>query len=73
MGWEKNISSALKKGTNNLRIDVVNTWVNWLIGDKIVPKEQRETWSGMNPYNPDSKLPKSGLIGPAQLQYAPKF
>ena len=73
MPYSVNISSALKKGTNNLRIDVVNTWVNRLIGDKIVAKDQRETWSGMNPYNPDSQLPKSGLIGPVELQYVPKF
>lgn len=71
--YRVNISAALKKGKNKLYIEVVNTWVNRLIGDKNLPKEKRETWSGMNPYNPDSPLPKSGLLGPVQLQLVPKY
>lgn len=61
------ISQALKQGTNTLRIDVVNTWVNRLIGDTTIPKEERETWVGINPYNPNSPLQKTGLIGPVSL------
>ncbi|HEY5499534.1 MAG TPA: glycosylhydrolase-like jelly roll fold domain-containing protein, partial [Bacteroidales bacterium] len=71
--YRVNITTALKQGSNRLRIDVVNTWVNRMIGDQTLPKEKRETWSGMNPYNPDSKLQKSGLIGPVQLEYVPNF
>jgi hypothetical protein len=67
--YRVNISTALKQGSNRLRIDVVNTWVNRMIGDKTLPKEQRETWSGMCPYNSDSPLQKSGLIGPVQLEF----
>lgn len=69
--YRVNISGALKQGSNRLRIDVVNTWVNRMIGDSTLPKEQRETWAGMSPYNPDSQLQKSGLLGPVQLQYLP--
>nr|WP_294871600.1 glycosyl hydrolase [uncultured Pedobacter sp.] len=69
--YRVNISPALKQGLNTLRVDVVNTWVNRMIGDKIVPKEERETWSGINPYNPDSPLQKTGLIGPVKLEYMP--
>lgn len=68
--YRLNISSALKNGTNNLRIDVVNTWVNRLIGDSKLPKEQRETWVGMSPYTPESPLAESGLIGPVTLYKA---
>ncbi|MDR1865761.1 MAG: glycoside hydrolase family 2 [Bacteroidales bacterium] len=64
------IASALKQGANTLRVDVVNTWVNRMIGDKTLPKEKRETWSGMNPYEPDSPLQKSGLIGPTVIYKA---
>ncbi|MEL7588608.1 MAG: glycosyl hydrolase [Prolixibacteraceae bacterium] len=69
--YSLNISSALKKGTNKLRIDVVNTWVNRMIGDQTLPKKKRETWAGENPYKPASPLQKSGLLGPVVLKYVP--
>ncbi len=65
--YRVDISEMLKQGTNTLRIDVVNTWVNRMIGDMNLPKEQRETWSGINPYHADSPLQKSGLIGPVSI------
>lgn len=68
MPYSVDISSALKQGKNTLRIDVVNTWVNRMIGDKNLPKEQRETWAGINDYQPDSPLQKTGLIGPVELE-----
>ncbi|MEG1864381.1 MAG: glycosyl hydrolase [Alistipes sp.] len=71
--YRVNISDALQQGQNRLRIDVVNTWVNRMIGDSALPKASRETWAGMSPYNPDSKLQKSGLIGPVQLKYIPNY
>lgn len=68
MPYHVDISSALKQGKNVLRIDVVNTWVNRMIGDKNLSKEQRETWAGINDYLPDSPLQKTGLIGPVKLE-----
>lgn len=68
MPYSVDISSALKEGKNTLRIDVVNTWVNRMIGDKNLPKELRETWAGINDYLPDSPLQKTGLIGPVKLE-----
>lgn len=71
--YRVDISNVLKQGANELRIDVVNTWVNRMIGDTTLPKEERETWAGINPYNPDSPLQKSGLIGPVQLKHVPNY
>ncbi|MFC4676677.1 glycosylhydrolase-like jelly roll fold domain-containing protein, partial [Dysgonomonas termitidis] len=73
MPYRVDISSALKQGENILRIDVVNTWVNRMIGDKALPKEKRETWAGINDYQPDSPLQKSGLMGPVTLEYVPNY
>ena len=73
MPYSVNITKALKKGKNTLRIDVVNTWVNRMIGDKTMPDGNPETWVGMNPYNSDSPLQKSGLIGPVKLQHLPVY
>lgn len=65
--YSVDISKAVKKGKNTLRIDVVNTWVNRLIGDTKLPKEERETWAGINPYNENSLLQETGLIGPVMI------
>ena len=65
------LSSAAKPGRNTIRIEVVNTWVNRLIGDQTLPEGKGETWSGINPYKSDSPLPKSGLVGPVKFVFYP--
>lgn len=62
------ITDAVKSGNNRLKIKVVNTWVNRLIGDSRLPKDQRLTWSAVNSYEPDTPLKPAGLLGPVTLQ-----
>lgn len=69
--WELDISAAVRKGTNEAEIEVVNTWVNRLIGDSRLPKEDRRTWSNVNPYKPESSYEPSGLLGPVRVLYYP--
>lgn len=64
------ITKLVKKGVNELKIEVVNNWMNRLIGDLRLPLEQRKTWCVINPYTPDSPLQSSGLIGPIEISYA---
>ncbi|MEO6149052.1 MAG: glycosylhydrolase-like jelly roll fold domain-containing protein, partial [Mucilaginibacter sp.] len=66
--YRVNITSALKKGANVLEIEVVNTWINRLIGDAKLPVADRKTWINFNPYNADSGYQAAGLIGPVILQ-----
>ena len=61
-------SNLLKKGSNTLRIEVVNNWQNRLIGDQQLPVDQRKTFATINPYNKDSELQPSGLLGPVSLE-----
>lgn len=61
------ITKALKKGTNEVIIDVANTWANRLIGDQSLPGSQRITWTTA-PYRLEGKpLLEAGLLGPVKI------
>ena len=60
----------MQTGKNKLTIEVVNTWVNRLIGDAILTeqgKSQKHTSTTYSHYNKNSALSESGLIGPVRL------
>ena len=59
------VTAAIRSGTNQLQIDVVNVWANRIVGDAKLPKAQRVTQMAQ-------KLPvqgphESGLLGPVKL------
>jgi hypothetical protein len=79
--WEKpfkaDISSLVKTGINDLKVEVVNMWVNRLTGDMMSDPKDRycrtnhyymksEIWPGGDePY----RIQTSGLLGPVKLIY----
>ena len=61
------ISKAIKPGENKIEIAVTNTWHNALIGDHLLPENQRKLWTTA-PFRLEGKpLDKAGLIGPVKL------
>jgi hypothetical protein len=70
--WNIDVTGALISGVNKLEIKVVNQWPNRLIGDGILPEDQRRTKTNVSDYYRQVKEGKhsllpSGLIGPVQL------
>jgi hypothetical protein len=64
--YRVDITKALKSGENKLEIKVVNTWVNRLIGDSLLPADQRKTHALFSP-DPKAGLESSGLLGPVKI------
>jgi hypothetical protein len=57
---------ALHPGENEISIRVTNAWVNRLIGDE-QPNAVKITFADEKPYNANSPLQPSGLLGPVVL------
>lgn len=66
--YRLNISDALKKGNNELEIEVVNLWRNQLIKDKQRPEDEKYTWIVIDKITPESKTQPSGLLGPVVIE-----
>jgi alpha-L-rhamnosidase len=66
--YRVDITDAVVKGKNEIEIEVVNLWVNRLIGDAKLPEGERKTWMPINPMKTTDKLEPSGLLGPVVLR-----
>jgi hypothetical protein len=64
--FSRDISSALRTGDNRLEIIVTNYWANRIIGDE-QPGAARVTFAPIRPYDANSPLRPSGLLGPVEL------
>ena len=63
------ITDAVKPGTNEVEIHVVNFWYNRVVGDKDLSVEKRLTRTNIKKLqNPGSPLMPSGLLGPVTVQ-----
>ncbi|MES2892953.1 MAG: glycosyl hydrolase [Bacteroidota bacterium] len=62
------IGKALRRGMNELRIEVTNTWANRIVGDQQLPAEKSVTQTN-SPYRLNSgSLLKAGLLGPVVVE-----
>lgn len=61
--WEADITGLMKNGRNDIRIEVRNSLVNRLVGDSLLPEQERRVWMYTQLYDRKSRLVPSGLIG----------
>jgi hypothetical protein len=60
-------TTALKPGANEVSVQVINAWVNRLIGDQQPDATAKYTFAAWKAYKADSPLLPSGLIGPVSI------
>jgi hypothetical protein len=60
------VTRVLKPGANEVKIKVINAWVNRLIGDQ-QPGATKYTFADVKPYRANSPLLPSGLLGPVHI------
>ena len=66
--YKVDITKAIRKGSNNLTIEVTNTWANRIIGDHRLPEEKRITKTNA-PFRLEGKpLLEAGLMGQVVLE-----
>ncbi|MCB2408854.1 glycosyl hydrolase [Hymenobacter lucidus] len=65
--YRLDITDAVRKGDNQLRILATNTWANRLIGDQALPADQRPTWTPAPSPAATKPLLPAGLLGPVTI------
>jgi hypothetical protein len=62
--YRLDITSFVRKGRNEVEVEVVNTWANRIIGDRQLPAEHQKLRISRGP---NGDLYESGLLGPVRL------
>jgi len=66
--YRLNVTGILQEGENKLEIEVVNIWRNRLIKDKMLPEDQRYTWTVVEDIREGEEPHVSGLLGPVTVE-----
>ena len=65
--YRVDITKAIKKGNNNLEIQVVNTWLNKMKGVRDQKIKADNVWTNATYWSEKLPLQESGLLGPLNL------
>lgn len=66
--YRLDVTDFVKNGNNDVRVEVVNTWVNRIVGDMNLPENQRDIYLYINHLNAKTPLPPSGIIGKVKFE-----
>ena len=70
--YRVDISKAIRKGKNKLRVTVVNTWNNALLGSDNGMPPYDGIWTNGKYRRADKNMIPAGLLGPVELEYNKK-
>ena len=65
--YRVDITEAVRIGKNDVEVEVVNTWINRILGDRKLPENERRVVTHTSPWRADAPLQKSGLLGPVRV------
>ena len=65
--WEIDISAYARPGSNDLKVEVINSWANRIIGDLRHPEQPRLTTTVLDHVTAETPLLPAGLLGPVTL------
>lgn len=66
--YRLDVTDFVKNGNNDVKVEVVNTWVNRIVGDMNLPESERDTYLFVNHLNAKTPLPPSGIIGKVKFE-----
>ena len=66
--YKLDVTDFVKDGRNDVRVEVVNTWVNRIVGDMNLPENRRDIYLYVNHLNAKTPLPPSGIIGKVKFE-----
>ena len=64
--YTRDLTGALRQGSNTLEVEVINSWHNRLVGN-LQPGAYPSTSATHNKYNANTPLQPAGLLGPVRL------
>ena len=65
--YRTDVTSLLKPGKNEIEIKITNLWPNRIIGDQQPNAKKQYAWLDYRPFQADTPLLPSGLIGPVKV------
>jgi hypothetical protein len=65
--FKADVTSVLKPGKNHLEVKVTNLWPNRIIGDRQPNATKKYAWLDYKPFQADTPLSESGLLGPVKV------
>ena len=68
--YKVDVTKAIRRCTNKLKVSVTDTWFNRLVYDAGLPEAERRTWT-INGPSKDKPLRESGLLGPVSILFSP--
>ncbi len=66
--YRLNVKGMVKQGENELEIEVANLWRNRMIKDKMIPENERYTWTVVEDIAEGEQPHISGLLGPVTIE-----